>query len=104
MAMQVLKKILEADGKLNLLYNAIFIIDDILLLRHRHTSVLERVVCFPEQIFSIIFEAFIERGHDYNSYYRSYKSANGGNIPGFKKNGFAVSAVKSHLKAEYKEL
>lgn len=47
----------------------------------RHRSILEQVVCFPEQILAIVFETLVEKGQKEDGYHGSNETRHSLDVP-----------------------
>lgn len=82
----------------NLLNNSIVLGYHILLTGHRNAPVLQGIVRLPEQIFPVIFQAFVERSHDSDTDHRTDEAAHRRDLPVFEQHRFTVADVERHLR------
>lgn len=82
-------------NQINLLNNSgIISLRCSVFLRCWHGSILEGVVGFPEKIFAIVLQAFVEDAEDKDYDHWPYESAGWVDSPGIEENGFFVAAVE----------
>lgn len=61
---------------------------------------MQGVVRFPEQIFPIVFQALVERGHDDDADHRADETADRRDLPVLEQHRLTVAGVKRHLDRE----
>lgn len=84
--------------KPNSLDNPTILGHHVLLARYRDTSVLQRVIRFPEEIFPVILEAFVKSSHDDNTDHRAHEAADRRDPPAVKQYRLTETSMKSHLR------